>query len=204
MIKMLSWRSSFVPFILFLLLQGCGGGGGGSNDAEGDSSTPTPTPTPTPDNVLDIPALPPSVGSTDGENTIEKNPTALFRLTESNISSNYPLLHTPFSTLGKSSELENVRSLDDGRIHIRHATVDSAEMFGGLLTDDNGNDYQAITVRPVIHGSYEFLEKTDSVLYQGRPLRGDFLPSAALQPMGNTRHFLLSILTDFDPENSKG
>ncbi|MGI9281989.1 MAG: protein kinase domain-containing protein [Endozoicomonas sp.] len=39
---------------------------------------------------------------------------------------------------------------------------------------------------------------------QGRPLRGDFLPSAALQPMGNTRHFLLSILTDFDPENSKG
>ncbi|WP_051786195.1 Ig-like domain-containing protein [Endozoicomonas numazuensis] len=35
---MLSWRPSFVPFILFLLLQGCGGGGGGSNDAAQDTS----------------------------------------------------------------------------------------------------------------------------------------------------------------------
>ena len=39
---------------------------------------------------------------------------------------------------------------------------------------------------------------------QGRPLRGDFLLSAALQHLRNTSHFLLSILTVTNFKNSKG
>ncbi|MGI9281245.1 MAG: protein kinase domain-containing protein [Endozoicomonas sp.] len=76
----------------------------------------------------------------------------------------------------------------------------------GLVREIDSSDTMTMSFVGTIAymGAHTAMARAEGQPYQGRPLRGDFLPSAALQPMGNTRHFLLSILTDFDPENSKG